>query len=161
MSLPSVYIETSIPSFYHTTRTDPESVARKTWTQRWWDFERGGYDLYTSDAVYDELERGDYPIKQKALDLVAELAVLPLKPPVLDVVKTYIERSVMPADPAGDALHLAIASCHKCDFLLTWNCKHLANANKFQHIRHVNADLGLFVPILVTPLELLGEELPK
>ena len=58
----------------------------------------------------------------------------------------------MPADPGGDALHLALASYHKCDFLVTWNCQHLANANKFGHIRRVNAMLGLFVPALVTPL---------
>ena len=57
----------------------------------------------------------------------------------------------MPADPTGDALHLASASFHKCDFLVTWNCQHLANANKFGHIRRVNTLLGLFVPALVTP----------
>jgi hypothetical protein len=64
----------------------------------------------------------------------------------------------MPNNPVGDALHLALASYHKCDFLLTWNCKHLANANKFHHIRRVNTILGLYAPLLVTPLELLGDE---
>jgi hypothetical protein len=63
-----------------------------------------------------------------------------------------------PADPGGDALHLALASYHRCDFLVTWNCRHLANANKFGHIRRVNVLLGLFVPALVTPLELLGDD---
>ena len=63
----------------------------------------------------------------------------------------------MPADPVGDALHLALASVHKADYLVTWNCRHLANANKFDHIRRVNALLGLAVPALVTPLELMGE----
>ena len=63
----------------------------------------------------------------------------------------------MPAKPHGDALHLALASYHKCDFLVTWNCVHLANAKKFDHIRIINNRLGLFVPTLVTPLELLGE----
>jgi hypothetical protein len=62
----------------------------------------------------------------------------------------------MPNDPVGDALHLALAFFHKCDFLLTWNCRHLANANKFGHIRRVNVMLGLYIPLLVTPLELLG-----
>lgn len=66
-------------------------------------------------------------------------------------------RRDLPADPAGDALHLAIASYHRCDFLVTWNCKHLANANKFGHIRRVNGLLDLFTPALVTPLELLGD----
>jgi hypothetical protein len=73
-----------------------------------------------------------------------------------DIVQAYVRHRVMPADPAGDALHLALASYHKCDFLVTWNCQHLANANKFGHIRRVNTLLGLFVPALVTPLELLG-----
>ena len=63
----------------------------------------------------------------------------------------------MPADPSFDALHLALASYHKCEFLVTWNCQHLANANKFGHLRRVNNLLGLYVPVLVTPLELLGE----
>jgi hypothetical protein len=64
----------------------------------------------------------------------------------------------MPKYPLGDALHLAIASYYKCDFLLTWNCRHLANANKFGHIRQVNVMLGLYVPLLVTSLELMGEK---
>ena len=64
----------------------------------------------------------------------------------------------MPHDPLGDALHLALASFHKCDYLLTWNCKHLANANKFQHIKRVNAMLDLYVPMLITPLELIEGE---
>jgi hypothetical protein len=64
----------------------------------------------------------------------------------------------MPANTAGDAFHLAIASFHACDFLVTWNCKHLANANKFAHIRRINTLLGLFVPILTTPVELLSWE---
>lgn len=71
-------------------------------------------------------------------------------------VEMDIQRMVMPRDPTGDALHLALASYHKCDFLLTWNVQHLANANKFAHIRRVNALLGLFTPALVTPLELLA-----
>ena len=100
---PSVYIETSIPSFYYEVRTEPDNVARRNWTRQWWNLHRGGND------------------------------------------------------PAGDALHLAIASFHKCDFVLTWNCRHLANANKFGHIRRINNLLGIYVPSLVTPLELLGE----
>lgn len=71
--------------------------------------------------------------------------------------EAYIARKLMPNDPTGDALHLALASFHRCDFLATWNCQHLANANKFDHIRGVNGILGLMVPALVTPLELLAE----
>lgn len=65
----------------------------------------------------------------------------------------------MPNDPGGDAFHLAIASFHRCDFLVTWNCRHIANANKFGHIRRVNGRLGLGNPGLITPLELLNEDI--
>jgi hypothetical protein len=84
------------------------------------------------------------------------LPALPVDEELMEIVEVYIEHRVMPDDPLGDALHLALASFHKFDYLLTWNCKHLANANKFGHIRRVNAILGLHVPELVTPLELIG-----
>jgi hypothetical protein len=151
-----VYIETSIPSFYHEIRPEPEMVARRQWTRQWWDDSRADYLLVTSVAVFDELNNGDYPNKDKCIKLVSDLPVLPIEPAITEIVKTYIGQKVMPNDPLGDALHLALASYHKCDFMLTWNCRHLANANKFGHIRRANAMLGLYVPLLVTPLELLG-----
>ena len=76
---------------------------------------------------------------------------------VADIAETYIKRFVMPNDPGGDAVHLALASYHACDVLLTWNCQHLANFKKLDHIRRVNVLLDLHVPALLTPLELLGE----
>ena len=130
-------------------------VARRDWTRQWWARATADCELVTSVPVVDELERGDFPKREDCLRLVAPLPLLAVEPAVLDIVQTYIARRVMPRNPLGDALHLALASHHRCDFLATWNCKHLANANKFAHIRRVNALLGLFVPLLVTPLELL------
>ncbi|HEV2945726.1 MAG TPA: type II toxin-antitoxin system VapC family toxin [Gemmataceae bacterium] len=153
-----VYIETTIPSFYHEVRTEPEMVARREWTREWWDDHRSNFELVTSEAVIEELESGTFPQKSDALAMIQNLPLLDVDEAVADIVDAYIRHTVMPADPAGDALHLALASFHKCDFLLTWNCRHLANANKFAHIRRVNGILGLFVPALVTPLELLGEK---
>jgi hypothetical protein len=155
----SVYIETTIPSYYHERRTDPETAVRRNWTQHWWDFKRQDFRLFTSEAVIRELEDGDYPTKTDALSLLANVPVLAIETPIIEIVETYLRHRVMPADPAGDALHLAIASFYNCDFLLTWNCKHLANANKFAHIRRVNVMLGLYVPAMVTPLEFLDEEI--
>ncbi|MFM9903868.1 MAG: type II toxin-antitoxin system VapC family toxin [Pyrinomonadaceae bacterium] len=117
------------------------------------------YTLLTSPAVIEELDQGDFPNQQAMLDLVDTLTVLPIDEMVGLIVEAYIANMVMPNDPKGDALHLALASYHKCDFLLTWNCRHLANANKFGHIRNINDRLGLYVPLLVTPMELLGESL--
>ena len=154
--MPRVYIETTIPSFYYEVRKEPEQVARRTWTRRWWDEQRHQYEVVTSEAVLDELEGGDYPSKEKALRLVDELPLLAVEPEIGEVVEAYIRHQLMPGDPYGDALHLALASYHKCDFLLTWNCRNLANANKFGHIRRINAMIGLYVPTLATPLEMIG-----
>jgi predicted nucleic acid-binding protein len=151
-----VYIETTIPSFYHEVRTEPEMFARRNWTRTWWDHRRHAYVLVTSEAVIDELQAGTFPNKDQALALLAAIRLVPVEPAIIEIVETYIQRMVMPRDPAGDALHLALASYHKCDFLLTWNVQHLANAKKFAHIRRVNALLGLYTPTLVTPLELLA-----
>ena len=90
--------------------------------------------------------------------MMSGLLFVPIEPAIAEIVEVYIQQHLMPNDPVGDALHLALASYHKCDFLLTWNCQHLANANKFGHIRRVNVMLGLYVPTLVTPLELIGAQ---
>jgi hypothetical protein len=156
MTKPRVYVETTIPSFYHEERTAPSIVARREWTQLWWESASERYDLVTSLAVLDELAGGIPERGTKRLALVRDLPLLSVESAIAEIVQAYIRHKLMPADPGGDALHLALASYHKCDFLVTWNCQHLANANKFGHIRRVNAMLGLFVPALVTPLELLG-----
>jgi len=106
--------------------------------------------------VLDELGSGPSDRSGAWLALVTHLPVLAVSPAIVEIVQAYIRHKLMPANPTGDALHLALASYHKCDFLVTWNCEHLANANKFGHIRRVNTMLGLFVPALVTPMELLG-----
>lgn len=153
-----VYVETTIPSFYFEARLDAEMVARREWTRRWWKEARGRYELVTSVAVVEELTRGDFPAREDCLRLIERLPLVPIESAVVEIVETYVARKVMPSNPVGDALHLAVASHHRCDFLLTWNCRHLANANKFDHIRRVNTMLGVFIPALVTPLELLGDD---
>ncbi|MFN0019098.1 MAG: type II toxin-antitoxin system VapC family toxin [Pirellulaceae bacterium] len=154
-----IYIETTIVSFYHNVRTEPEMLARQNWTRRWLDGALAGNDeLVSSLAVQAELEAGEYPKQAEMLTLLARFALLDLNEAVAEAVDAYIAHRVMPANPAGDALHLAAASFHRCDFLVTWNCRHIANANKFGHIRRVNGILGLGNPALVTPLELLGED---
>jgi len=160
-SMARVYIETTIASFYHEERTESEMRARRNWTRRWFDAARGGSDeLVTSLAVDAELRGGNFPHRDAALSLIADLPLVELDDAVAEIVDAYVAHRVMPNDPQGDALHLAAASFHRCDFLVTWNCRHLANANKFGHIRRVNGILGIGSPILVTPLELLQEDTP-
>jgi predicted nucleic acid-binding protein len=153
----TVYIETTIPSFYWETRKDPESVAMKDWTREWWDGPRMLCDCWTSVAVVEELETGDHPEKEQKLDLLEQALLLEINDEIREIAQVYIDNYLMPKDVAGDALHVAVASYYKMDYLLTWNCTHLANARKKQHLRRINGRLRLDTPEIITPLELLGE----
>ena len=133
-------------------------VARRNWTREWWKSYRQLFQLRTSEAVLAELGEGDYESRDEAIALLDDVELLALPDQVADIVNVYLDNHLMPRERVGDALHLAIASFHKCDFLLTWNCRHIANANKFEHIRIVNTRLGLFVPALVTPMQLCSED---
>ena len=154
----SVYIETSIFSFYYDERPDPSIMVRREWTRDWWKNCRSNYFFITSTAVLDELSKGNKLHKGQALGLAMTLPAVAPTDEIAEIVQIYVAHHVMPKDPMGDALHLALASFHKCDYLLTWNCQNIANANKFAHIRRINALLGLHVPELVTPLQLMRQE---
>ncbi len=154
-----IYIETTIPSFYFETRRNVECVSRRNWTRRWWDNHRSEHKLATSLVVRDELSDPKYPEakRRNALALLDELPVLDLHPRIDEIVQAYVQSLLMPQQPTADAIHLALASVYGCDVLLTWNCVHLANPNKFGHIQKVNQRLGMTAPAVITPLELLGE----
>ena len=134
-------------------------VVVRDWTRAWWNFQRSKYEIVSSDAVREELEQGDQTNQKAKIALLQETRTLPLVPGVWEIVAVYLAHKLMPREVTGDALHLALASFHKCDYLLTWNCQHLANANKFGHIRRINALVNLPTPELVTPLELTEEQL--
>ncbi len=152
-----VYLETTFFSFYFDERTAPAIVAMHEWTRQFWDERRNKYRFVTSESVLVELRHGGAHHKEAALRMPLTIPLLPAGTEIDGIVQAYIEHKLMPQDPAGDALHLALASFYKCDYLVTWNCRHLANANKFGHIREINRILGLKSPDLVTPQELLGE----
>jgi hypothetical protein len=149
---PTVYVETTIPSYYQDGR--PELLHEINRTRQWWDAERETYECFTSLVVLDELSEGDYPGKERCLRLLDAVPLLELTEQVEEIAAIYQSRRVMPAPPIRDALHVAFATCYKLDFLITWNCRHLANANKFAHLRAVNAELGFATPEIVTPYQL-------
>ena len=132
-------------------------VARRLCTRRWWADERADYELFTSAFVLGELQDGDYPNKTETLALVADIPLLEVVPDVEAIAGVYMTRKLMPQSDIGDAYHVAMASYYGVHFLLTWNCRHLANANKVRHLQVVNAELGLSVPIITTPDLLLTE----
>ncbi len=148
----TVYIETTVPSYYCDDR--PALVDEIERTREWWDHERSAYECFISPTVVEELERGEYPGQARCLELVASLPVLRITDQIIDVAEAYRERRLMPRNPAADSIHLALASYYRMDYLLTWNCRHLANANKVRFLETINHSMGLHVPLLVTPLTL-------
>jgi predicted nucleic acid-binding protein len=150
-----VYIETTVPSFYFNSRESDEMRFMAEITKRWWDNEGGNYDLFTSDVVVSELERGEHPLKSEKLALVRPLPLLQITSDAAELAKEYISALAMPARPGADALHLALASVHQCDILLTWNCEHLANPNKISQLGSITRRNGLSLPRILTPELLL------
>ena len=155
-TLKRIYIDTSIPSAYYTLRTDEGSFARQRITRQWWDKYANSFILTSSPAVIEELSDGTSKKTQDRIALVENLEILPITAEIRQITQIYIHRLIMPQDPSGDALHLAIASFHGMDALLTWNRSHIANANKIPFIQRINRELGLATPDLTTPLNYLG-----
>lgn len=151
----TVYLDTTIPSYLFDERESLETYIEVT--KKWWEEESPRFDIWVSEETIAELSVGDYPRQAQILAFVAELSVLPPNEQVLEIAQIYLDNYAMPQGLKGDALHLAYATFYKFDFLLTWNCNHLANANKRQHIRVINARLNLSTPEIITPLELFTE----
>jgi len=156
MTKPVVYIETTIPNFYHDLRSSEAVATRRAWTRMWWASAADKYDRLTSEIVVEELSAGTSKLVPLRLALLKDLPQIAVTVNVEDVARTYIHNKLMPAHPGGDAFHLALASYFDCDFIVTWNCRHLANPNKFAHIRELNRRLGLPTPEIVTPQQLVG-----
>jgi predicted nucleic acid-binding protein len=158
MPKPRIYVDTTIPSAYHTNRTAPAMLKRRDETRRWWEIAISTCELVTSRAVLRELARGSSDQVPRRRELVKELPLLLADEQVDQTVAVYLQHKIMPRDPEGDAMHLALASHYGCDVLVTWNFHHLANPNKLDRIRRLNEDLGLAVPRILSPLHLLEED---
>lgn len=153
----TVYIETSILG-YLTARPSRDLVvaANIEITREWWDTRRSDFQLYASQAVVKETLQGDAQIASKRLEIIQALPLLDLNQSVLDLAEQFLERSSLPAKANVDAVHIAAATVHGMDYLLTWNCKHIANAQIQRKLAAISLDFGYELPILCTPYELLG-----
>ena len=153
----TVYIETSILG-YLTARPSRDIVvaANIEVTKEWWNTRRGDFQLYSSQAVVKETSQGDVVIASQRLEIPANLSLLDLNQAVLDLAEQFLERSNLPAKADIDAVHIAPATVHGMDYLLTWNCKHIANAQIQGKLAEISLDFGYELPILCTPYELLG-----
>ena len=152
----TVYLDSTIPSYLFDQRDSIREFIEIT--NLWWREERDRFRVVISEATVIEVSDGNHPYKELIMkECIAGLEVLAPHQRLDEVASVYIENYLMPGGAMGDAVHLAYASFYKADFLLTWNCNHLANANKRQHLAILNSRLKLFVPEIVTPMELFTE----
>lgn len=151
-----VYIETTIVS-YLTARPSRDVViaGHQQVTHDWWDTRRGSYELCLSQLVLGEAAAGDSQAAQERLAILQPMTVLETTAAALDLAKALIQAGALPAKAADDALHIAVAATHAVPYLLTWNCRHLANATMRPMIEAVCATKGFKAPIICTPEELL------
>jgi hypothetical protein len=157
MPKPRVYVETTIPNFYYDFRPSEAVSLRREATGCWWTTATERYELVTSIYVHRELSVGTGAAVPQRLRLLTGMPLLLTSAAIDATVEVYFTHKLMPLNPPDDAMHLALASHYRCDFICTWNCRHLANPNKVPHIRRINSQLGLGVPRLVTPLDIMEE----
>ena len=157
--MPTVYIETSIISYL---RQRPSSQvvmsARQLLTHQWWNDERGNYELVTSQYVIDEASDGDPVLAAERLQSLEGILLLPLDPQIGVIAREIMSRAILPPKASIDALHIAMVAHHEIQYLLTWNCKHIANAKILPRIYKVLSDLGLPIPIICTPEEMVDDD---
>ena len=147
-----VYLETSFFGACVSTRTSPRSVAWRETSNEWWQTQASRHELYVSDEVVAELSAPDFAEGPAALDMLRGLRLLDLGPEVRGLAEILVREKLMPRPSvSGDAVHVAAATVHRMEYVVTWNVQHLANPNKRMHFATVCLRLGLMPPQIVTP----------
>ena len=152
----TVYIETSIVS-YLTARPsrDVVTLARQELTREWWNSRRQRHDLFTSDVVVGEASEGDDEAARQRLDALQGMEELETTPEAEDLASALLEKGPLPEKAAVDALHIGISATEGIEYLLTWNCTHIANAAMRKPIEEICRTKGVEAPIMCTPEELM------
>ena len=151
-----LYLETTIVS-YLVARPGRDLVqaANQQLTREWWESQRQRYDIHISDVVIEEARPGDAAMAKQRLELLKSFPVLAAEPEVDELANTLIHGGPLPAKAARDAAHIAYAAVHGMHFLLTWNCRHIANPSMARRIGQICAEHGFDVPVICTPAILL------
>lgn len=152
---PRIYIETTIPSYLAAWPSrNLIRAAHQQITRAWWEDRRGDFELFVSPLVVRECQAGDISAAAGRLNLLRGLPSLEPTDDASALANRLIERVPLPPKAASDALHVAIAAVHAIQYLLTWNCKHLANASLRKQIDSVCRQCGYEPPVICTPEEL-------
>ena len=154
-----VYIETSIVSYLTAkpSRDAIRSVHQKI-TREWWKRSRNEFDLRVSQFVLDEAAKGDVEAAARRLVVLRAIPLLSVTEEAIALGDELVRNGLLPEKAGADALHLAVAAIHGVDFLLTWNCRHLANAKVKARVGRFARAIGLELPVICTPEELVDEE---
>lgn len=153
-----VYIETSVVSYLSSrTSTDTIVAAHQELTRKWWEGRRPRFDVFVSELVYREATAGDAAAVRARLETIAALKILTVTENAVSLAVLLTARGPIPAEYAADALHVAIAAVNGMDYLLTWNCKHLANAAHRSRMESLVEGAGYVCPIICTPEELMED----
>ncbi len=152
-----VYIETTFVS-YLTARPSRDLIVagHQQITHDWWDSCRANYELCISQLVIQEAGVGDPQFAQERLQVLATMTVLEIKEEAVQLAEAFVHAGTLPAKAGNDGLHIAIAAIHRIPYLLTWNCRHMANATIRSQLESVCARVGFKAPIICTPEEMIG-----
>ena len=154
--LPKAYVETSVIS-YLTSRgsRDQIAAAHQQLTRDWWERRRSRFDLYVSELVVQEAGRGDAAAALARLEAISDYPVLLVNKVARDLADHILRRAVLPSKASADALHIALAAVNGMNFLITWNCTHIANGFILQSVNLLCREAGFEPPIVCTPEELM------
>ncbi len=156
---PSAYLETSIPSYLAARPSaDLLIAAHQQVTHEWWRDAPTKYDLYVSEAVLREIRKGDPDAAARRLEFVKELPVLRLNDDIRSLARVYQERTGLGEGAGADMAHVAFAVFYEADYLVTWNCAHIANRAVIRKLTEVNRELGRYTPLIVTPEDLVAPD---
>lgn len=150
---PTIYIETTIPNFFFDFKN--QSAEKKVDTVFFWNNNLKDFQPVISLAVVRELSAtADSKWKERLLRFVSDIKTLEVNQGVVALAEKYVKARLIPQNYSADAVHLAVATAHKVDYLLTWNIQHLAHPTKRKMLREYNISQGLYVTEIVTPKEL-------
>jgi predicted nucleic acid-binding protein len=152
----TVYIESSVISYYAARRSrDLIIAAHQEITLEWWEKALPSFDAFVSQIVYDEISRGDPESAQKRLEAIQKLNVLEMTVDTAALGKLYYRALNIPEKAINDAFRLALAVYHGMDYIVTWNCTHIAAGRVISIVQNINDEQGYQTPIICTPEELM------
>jgi len=154
-----LYLETSVVS-YLASRPSRDLIvaAHQALSLDWWDARRRDFDIVVSVYVLEECAQGDADAAQRRLVLIEGVAIVPVSAPTEALAAALLAGSALPREARLDALHIACAALNGVDYLLTWNCKHIANFERLPAVERICRENGYEPPRICTPAELMGDQ---